>query len=240
MADAADRELHGSGLARLTDAARRATSGEVDAEKETGGRERLERALEHADTAALPVAARWPLFAAAMVFALAAAIAVVLWPRPLTYAVDAVGSAAAESYVRADGSLVTARFSDGTEVGFARGARGRIGDVTARGARIDVEEGSVTFRVVHLPRAAWTARAGPFSIQVTGTAFDVDWRDERLRLDLHAGSVVVRGPSSPTACRSALASAWSPTLARERSRSKRSAMRSGSARLRRSKRRRRK
>ena len=203
MADRGGRDLRGHGLAKLADAARDATTGEVDAERHAAGRERFERALEHADRAALPIAARWPLFAAA-VFALAAALALVFSTRPLTYAVDrdaadrrppAVDAKAApESYVRAEASTATARFSDGTEVAFERGARGRIGEVTSRGARVDVEQGQVRFRVVHRARAAWTARTGPFSIQVTGTSFDVDWRDERLRLDLHAGSVVVRGP----------------------------------------------
>jgi FecR protein len=191
MADATGRDL-GSGLGRLVRAARHATGGEVGADQHARGRERFEGALEGADRAALPVAARWPLLAAVGALALAAAIALVVWTRPLTYVVD--GPVAQESYVRADASTATARFSDGTEVAFARGARGRIGEVTARGARVDVQEGRVSFRVVHRARAAWTAAAGPFAIQVTGTAFDVDWREERLRLDLHAGSVVVRGP----------------------------------------------
>jgi hypothetical protein len=57
--------------------------------------------------------------------------------------------------------------------------------------------------VVHRPRARWTVAAGPYTIEVTGTAFDVGWSTagEVLDLSLHDGSVVVRGPSLPDGLR---------------------------------------
>ena len=136
----------------------------------------------------------------ALVFALAAASLVVVLVgafllRPeaaLTYAVT--GAPSAESYVRAGPQGARANFSDGTVIGFKPEARGRIVAVTARGARVSVDEGAVHVRVVHRPRAAWAVEAGPFTIAVTGTEFDVSWQHERLDLVMQAGTVTVRGP----------------------------------------------
>jgi hypothetical protein len=51
--------------------------------------------------------------------------------------------------------------------------------------------------VVHLPRAEWTVEAGPFTIAVTGTEFDVTWQDEQLDLVMQSGTVNVHGPLAP-------------------------------------------
>ncbi|WP_437965944.1 FecR domain-containing protein [Sorangium sp. So ce260] len=119
-----------------------------------------------------------------------------LWAlRPaarLDYRIDE--SAPADSYVRAGESGATARFSEGTTVRFAPGARGRIAAVTARGAQIHIEHGAARFQVVHLPGAEWIAEAGPFTVTVTGTEFDLSWQDERMELTMQSGSVAVRGP----------------------------------------------
>jgi hypothetical protein len=63
--------------------------------------------------------------------------------------------------------------------------------------------GVLQARVVHRPRTRWTVAAGPYTIEVTGTAFDVGWSTggEELDLSLHEGSVVVRGPSLPDGLR---------------------------------------
>jgi hypothetical protein len=70
----------------------------------------------------------------------------------------------------------TLRFSDGTEVVFRSGARGRVKSVEQRGARIAVT-GKVDVKVVHWRGSHWLFDAGPFLITVTGTAFTVEWRD---------------------------------------------------------------
>ncbi|MFT3766778.1 MAG: FecR domain-containing protein [Minicystis sp.] len=144
-------------------------------------------------------ARRAPVLLAAAV--LAAAAAVLFWPRArLRY--EVVGATLAPSaYVRvpASGPEAALRFSDGTEVVFAAGGRGRVAEVGARGARIVIESGRARVHVAHLPGAEWSVEAGPFAIAVTGTAFDVSWKAEEgeLEVRLRVGSVVVRGPLSP-------------------------------------------
>ncbi|WP_437324919.1 tetratricopeptide repeat protein [Sorangium sp. So ce381] len=164
------------------------------------GRARL---IDEVERPVLPLAPRrrWLLPAA-----LAPLLVILgLWAlRPaarLSYQIDGVapgeradGAALADTYVRGGTSGATARFSEGTTVRFAPGARGRITAVTARGAQIHIEGGAAHFRVAHLPEAEWVAAAGPFTVRVTGTEFDLSWERERLELTMQSGSVAVRGP----------------------------------------------
>jgi hypothetical protein len=62
-----------------------------------------------------------------------------------------------------------------------------------------LEDGRASLRVTRRPKARWSVEAGPFAVLVTGTAFDVSWSrgDGTLRVDLHEGSVTVRGPLAP-------------------------------------------
>ena len=81
--------------------------------------------------------------------------------RPLTY----VGggrraSRTATSVATSDGASQV-RFSDGTHVDLAQGARVSVLSRGPRGARLRVEEGEARFDVVHLPHAAWSVEAGP-------------------------------------------------------------------------------
>jgi len=89
------------------------------------------------------------------------------------------------------------RFSDGSEVALTGATRARITEPTARGATVVVEEGSVSATVAHRSGAAWKVTAGPFTVLVTGTRFDVSWRaiEQTFELDLHEGSVTIVGPS---------------------------------------------
>ena len=91
------------------------------------------------------------------------------------------------------------RFSDGTHVDLAQGARVSVLSRGPRGARLRVEEGEARFDVVHLPRAAWSVEAGPYVVYVTGTAFDVSWSgaSEVIEVRMRSGSVQVGGPLLP-------------------------------------------
>ncbi|WP_437710983.1 tetratricopeptide repeat protein [Sorangium sp. So ce448] len=187
-------------LRRLATLAREAGAASPADRALARGRARL---IDEVERPVLPLAPRrrWLLPAA-----LAPLLVILgLWAlRPaarLAYQVDGVapgdraeGAALADTYVRGGTSGATARFSEGTTVGFAPGARGRIAAVTARGAQIHIEGGAVHFRVAHLPEAEWVAAAGPFTVRVTGTEFDLSWERERLELTMQSGSVVVRGP----------------------------------------------
>ena len=118
--------------------------------------------------------------------------------RPVTYVVE--DAAEQDGYIRGTSNGVSqVRFSDGTHVDLAQGARVSVLSRGPRGARLRVEEGEARFDVVHLPRAAWSVEAGPYVVYVTGTAFDVSWSgaSEVIEVRMRSGSVQVGGPLLP-------------------------------------------
>ncbi|WP_437639507.1 FecR domain-containing protein [Sorangium sp. So ce854] len=141
---------------------------------------------------------RWGL---ALAGAVALAVAVVaLWPaRRLDYAVEGAAGAAGGYIAAAAGEEGRLRFTDGTTVALAPGSALRVAEVDAAGARMLLEDGRASLRVVPRPKARWSVEAGPFAVLVTGTEFDVAWTrgDGTLRVDLREGSVTVRGPLAP-------------------------------------------
>ena len=73
--------------------------------------------------------------------------------RPVTYVVE--DAAEQDGYIRGTSNGASqVRFSDGTHVDLAQGARVSVLSRGPRGARLRVEEGEARFDVVHLPRAA--------------------------------------------------------------------------------------
>ena len=118
--------------------------------------------------------------------------------RPVTYVVE--DAAEQDGYIRGTSAGASqVRFSDGTHVDLAQGARVSVLSRGPRGARLRVEEGEARFDVVHLPRAAWSVEAGPYVVYVTGTAFDVSWSgaSEVIEVRMRSGSVQVGGPLLP-------------------------------------------
>jgi TolA-binding protein len=177
-----------SGISRIL-------QGEVSDAEHSAGRERL---MVSFGTTKRRI--RWTLIAAA---AVAWGVAVGLFfhartPARLDYRVAGpVVTDGAWLDVPQDRGALSLRFSEGTEIDLGPGSKGRVAEVTSQGARVVLGRGLLRARVVHLPRAHWMVAAGPYTIEVTGTAFDVGWSTsgERLELSLHDGSVVVRGPS---------------------------------------------
>jgi hypothetical protein len=178
----------------------------IDCPREAAGREQLILAATRrgqryrARTVILLAAA----LAAALALPVAATIAVARKPAHLEYRLD--GPVAAEGPwlgVAPSGGPLSMHFSDGTEIELGPGSKGRVVEVTGDGARVVLAAGSLRAHVVHRPRAHWTIAAGPYAIEVTGTAFEVEWSDTsaQLTLSLHDGSVVVRGPSLPEGLR---------------------------------------
>jgi hypothetical protein len=113
---------------------------------------------------------------------------------PLSYRVDgrqlsgAVVSGAKPRVVRfGEGSVVTLRPDSSAEVTALH----------ADGARVRIHRGSANVHVVHRSSKRWTFDAGPYTVQVTGTEFELRWSEAGGELDvaLHEGSVVVSGPA---------------------------------------------
>ncbi len=87
-------------------------------------------------------------------------------------------------------------FSDGSSLALDPGTGARVGDFDAHGGRVLLESGGARVRVTPLPHANWTVDAGPYSVHVIGTEFDIRWSANEEVLDVHLlkGAIVVRGP----------------------------------------------
>lgn len=115
---------------------------------------------------------------------------------PLTFTLDGA-AASREGYIpRVQEARALVSFSDGTVVTLQRGARAWVASTDARGGRIRLEEGQGHFAVQHRAQARWAVDAGPYTIDVTGTEFDVSWAgaDDRFEVHLIKGAITVRGP----------------------------------------------
>ena len=91
------------------------------------------------------------------------------------------------------------RFADGAEAVLESGARTRVAEVYPGGARIVLEDGKAHFCITPMHSAKWLVEAGPYSLQVAGTVFDVAWIESEASLDLwlHTGSITIFGPLFP-------------------------------------------
>jgi hypothetical protein len=139
------------------------------------------------------------LVAAACVLCAAFVVFLVRRPSALSFAVGSpptpgtVGEWIAASSTAA--SVV--HFSEGTSLTLAPSTKLRIAEITAHGAGVLLEQGSVEAVVVHAGAdTRWALQAGPFDVRVTGTRFKASWdpASETFELSMREGSVVVRGP----------------------------------------------
>jgi hypothetical protein len=119
-----------------------------------------------------------------------AAVAPLLRSRPLGY-VHEPGPAG-----RGEAPTDTLRFSDGSTVVLAPGARAQVLGTTPTGAHVSLAEGGAHVHVVPRARTSWQVDAGPYTVAVHGTEFDLEWIEDRgtFTLALATGAVVVRGP----------------------------------------------
>jgi TolA-binding protein len=133
---------------------------------------------------------------AATLFALAVGFFATRPPSPLTFTADG-RDGALQVWVAAPGArAVPLEFSDGTSIRLQPSARARVVAIDDRGASIALENGALQVSVVHRPQSAWRVIAGPLTLQVTGTVFEVSWLAVRevLRVSVSHGSVAVSGP----------------------------------------------
>lgn len=87
-------------------------------------------------------------------------------------------------------------FDEGSQFMLDPGARGRLRQVSAEGARLSLDHGSATLRITENPSHRWSVESGPFVVTVKGTDFSVSWdpASERFEVRLRRGRVEVEGP----------------------------------------------
>ncbi len=132
---------------------------------------------------------------------LAVAGAVAIWwgisvtNAPLSFAVAERPGALGQSLEAPSDRELPLRFSDGSSVAVARGARVKVTSLDARGATVQIERGRANVDVRHRGRTRWRLRAGAFQVAVTGTRFSIDWEDrsEALTVVMTEGTVEVSG-----------------------------------------------
>jgi len=118
--------------------------------------------------------------------------------RPIEYRVaGATLPAPIGQYVAPESKQPLAlRFSEGSVVQLQPGARARVARTTTHGATVLIETGGAQVNVVHRPATEWTILAGPYTVHVTGTAFNLDFEaaSQRFELKMQSGLVSVEGP----------------------------------------------
>ncbi|MEM9069885.1 MAG: FecR domain-containing protein [Myxococcota bacterium] len=137
----------------------------------------------------------------ALGFAIATAAVALLFltrePQPLTFAHDGTDGAEG-AWVTSELEMHRLDFSDGSEVELAPRSGVRVASLRAEGAQLDLQRGSMHVHVVHQSDDThWKIQAGPFEVDVIGTAFDVAWDPgrEHFALHLEEGRVRVSGPT---------------------------------------------
>jgi hypothetical protein len=173
--------------------------------REQAGFVKLQQALEARNHA--PAARMAPMRAVrrAWSYALAAAVAcacALLYVRTHAVRESALtfrvihGNVGEDRDIASDEPDTAVRFSDQSELVVDRGARLRVADLEARGARVLLERGAVHVHIQHRLGSNWAIDAGPYVVHVTGTEFDLAWNgsEQTLDLQLRRGSVTVNGP----------------------------------------------
>jgi hypothetical protein len=150
---------------------------------------------------------RTPVWRRAPVLATALALAVLLPGAYLMHGRQArLTYQVANGVLEPDGEIRQTRpgtvvlFSEGSQIALQATTRARVASTTSDGGRVVLEDGRLDLDIVHRSNGRWSVEAGPYTIRVTGTAFDVRWSADADRLDcrMKRGSVVVSGPLFPT------------------------------------------
>ena len=111
----------------------------------------------------------------------------------ITYSV--VGAAVVDGDHIVSGKRTALRFSDGSEFALQPGTDARVSEVSPKGGHVKLV-GAAHVAIAKKPGASWTVLAGPYTVRVTGTAFDVSWsaQEQTFELSMKSGSVIVEGP----------------------------------------------
>lgn len=113
--------------------------------------------------------------------------------KPLAY--DVLGGYVSEGGYVAGATL---HFSDGTQIAFPDGGRGRLAAVDASGARLALESGRVSARAERAD-TRWSIDVGPFVVHFGAAELEVAWSGSEGLLDVAVrhGSATVSGPPTP-------------------------------------------
>jgi TolA-binding protein len=138
--------------------------------------------------------ARGAIAAGALVAAAAAAVLFVR-ARPLELVVDGRPEAPGRWISAPADAEVPIRFSDGTAFILDPRASGRVSEVTRRGAHLMLDGGRARVSVTPNRGGQWQVTAGPFTVDVKGTVFELTWKpaEQELSFVLTEGSVTISG-----------------------------------------------
>jgi len=165
-----------------------------------GGEREGRRIVEAYTIAKLSRARRRRWTASIGTLAAAAGIAFAMYalrPQRISFVVGAAHENGVENHwFRTRSEDVKLDFSDGTHVDLLPNTRARVADLTAEGANLTLETGRVSAQVVPRRNANWAIVAGPYTVHVIGTAFQVHWEPEAelLEVTVEHGIVGVTGP----------------------------------------------
>jgi len=144
---------------------------------------------------------RWPALALGTTLCAAAVAMLVLWPAaPVTFTIAGEGLGQVGDSIAANDLIKLVAFSEGTTVGITAHGRAKIVRAQHEGADVVVESGTVQANIAHKQSTQWTFRAGPYSVFVTGTKFDLKWDTvaKRMTLSMQEGRVLVSGGAITT------------------------------------------
>ncbi len=161
---------------------------------------RLSAFLDAAQAAQPAPAGRWVFLRLAAIPAAAALLiaAVVLFrPSPPGFSLDGADGKVGRT-IRVDGRRTAlAEFTDASQIWINGGTVAAVTAVDDRGATVRMDTGSAYVKVRHKETTRWRIDAGPFTVNVTGTAFLLSWNRDRQVFDIQMdeGRVMVSGPT---------------------------------------------
>lgn len=116
-------------------------------------------------------------------------------PHTLEFTADGVAGSV-DTWVAAPSTRpAELRFSDGSSLRVEPTSRARVVALDRNGASVVLETGTLHAEVIHRSNSAWRMIAGPFTVHVTGTRFDVTWSavTDEFSITVTQGSVAVSG-----------------------------------------------
>lgn len=157
--------------------------------------------------------ARWPVVVGAAAIAATAALAFYLRAPPTDpivspgvhpprFGLESHGLVAQRGgwVETAEASSATLRFEDASVVSLEPGSELTVTDTRPEGASVRLGRGRLRAAVEHRDGTSWSFQAGPYTVAVVGTRFDLAWDpgSAELELTMHEGGVELRfGSDSP-------------------------------------------